>query len=212
MSRSKDAQFEITPQVLLKAYACGIFPMAESAEDPGLFWVEPELRGVIPLDDFHIPRSLRKTLKRSPFEIRIDHDFEAVIDACAESTHDRPKTWINRRIRKLYCDLHAIGHCHSVECWDGGELAGGLYGVRLGAAFFGESMFSRRTDASKVALVHLVERLRAGGFALLDTQFTTKHLTQFGAIDIPRRKYSKMLEQAVSGNADFFAWRDQGKL
>lgn len=209
MSRAKDAQFEITPQVLLKAYACGIFPMAESADDPGLFWVEPELRGVIPLDEFHIPRSLKKTLARRPFEIRIDHDFEAVIDACAASTQERPKTWINRRIRKLYCDLHAIGHCHSVECWADGELAGGLYGVRLGAAFFGESMFSRRTDASKVALVHLVERLKAGGFELLDTQFTTKHLTRFGAVDVPRRKYSKMLEQAVSGDADFFAWRGQ---
>jgi leucyl/phenylalanyl-tRNA--protein transferase len=204
---SRDAHFEITPQVLLKAYACGIFPMAESAEDPGLFWVEPEKRGIIPLDEFHIPRSLRKTLKRAPYEIRIDHDFGAVIDACAQETQDRPKTWINQRIRKLYRELHAIGHCHSVECWADGELAGGLYGVRLGAAFFGESMFARRTDASKVALVHLVERLRAGGFELLDTQFTNKHLVRFGAIDVPRRKYSKMLESAVSGSADFFAWR-----
>jgi leucyl/phenylalanyl-tRNA--protein transferase len=203
---SRDAHFEITPQVLLKAYACGIFPMAESAEDPGLFWVEPEKRGIIPLDEFHIPRSLRKTLKRAPYEIRIDHDFGAVIDACAQETQDRPKTWI-QRIRKLYRELHAIGHCHSVECWADGELAGGLYGVRLGAAFFGESMFARRTDASKVALVHLVERLRAGGFELLDTQFTNKHLVRFGAIDVPRRKYSKMLESAVSGSADFFAWR-----
>jgi leucyl/phenylalanyl-tRNA--protein transferase len=204
---SRDAHFEITPQVLLKAYACGIFPMAESAEDPGLFWVEPEKRGIIPLDELHIPRSLRKTLKRAPYEIRIDHDFGAVIDACAQETQDRPKTWINQRIRKLYRELHAIGHCHSVECWADGELAGGLYGVRLGAAFFGESMFARRTDASKVALVHLVERLRAGGFELLDTQFTNKHLVRFGAIDVPRRKYSKMLESAVSGSADFFAWR-----
>jgi leucyl/phenylalanyl-tRNA--protein transferase len=204
---SRDAYFEITPQVLLKAYACGIFPMAESADDPGLFWVEPEKRGIIPLDAFHIPRSLRKTLKREPYEIRIDHDFGAVIDACARETDDRPKTWINDRIRKLYRELHAIGHCHSVECWADGELVGGLYGVRLGAAFFGESMFARRTDASKVALVHLVERLRAGGFELLDTQFTNNHLVRFGAIDVPRRKYSKMLEKAVSGSADFFAWR-----
>jgi leucyl/phenylalanyl-tRNA---protein transferase len=204
---SRDAHFEITPQVLLKAYACGIFPMAESAEDPGLFWVEPEKRGIIPLDAFHIPRSLRKTLKRNPFEIRVDHDFAAVIDACAQSTEERPKTWINQRIRKLYRELHEIGHCHSVECWADGELVGGLYGVRLGAAFFGESMFSRRTDASKVALVHLVERLRAGGFELLDTQFTNKHLERFGAIDVPRRKYAKMLDKAVAGSADFFAWR-----
>ncbi len=208
MSRAKDAQFEITPQVLLKAYACGIFPMAESAHDPGLFWVEPEKRGIIPLDGFHVPRSLKKVLKRRPFEIRIDHDFEAVIDACAEETEDRPKTWINDRIRTLYCDLHAIGHCHSVECWADGELVGGLYGVRLGAAFFGESMFSRRSDASKVALAHLVERLRAGGFELLDTQFTTSHLERFGAIEVPRRKYSKMLEQAISAEADFFALGD----
>src|SRR4051812_48203618 len=129
---SRDAHFEITPQVLLKAYACGIFPMAESADDPGLFWVEPEKRGIIPLDAFHIPRSLRKTLKRNPFEIRVDHDFAAVIDACAQSTEERPKTWINQRIRRLYRELHAIGHCHSVECWADGELAGGLYGVRLG--------------------------------------------------------------------------------
>jgi len=206
MSRAEDAFFEITPQVLLKAYACGIFPMAESAEDPGLFWVEPEMRGVLPLDAFHIPRSLRKTLKREPFEIRIDHDFEAVIDACAQSTADRPKTWINRRIRKLYSELHALGHCHSIECWANGELAGGLYGVRLGSAFFGESMFSRRTDASKVALVHLVHRLRAGRFTLLDTQFTTEHLVRFGAVDIPRRRYSKMLEKAVQQEADFFPY------
>jgi leucyl/phenylalanyl-tRNA---protein transferase len=203
MSRAEDAPFEITPQVLLKAYACGIFPMAESADDPGLFWVEPEMRGVIPLDGFHVPRSLRKTIKRGRFEIRIDHDFEAVIDACAQATSDRPKTWINRRIRRLYCDLHAIGHCHSVECWADGELKGGLYGVKIGAAFFGESMFSRETDASKVALVHLVHRLRCGGFELLDTQFTTDHLLRFGAVDVPKRKYSKMLERAVAGKADF---------
>jgi leucyl/phenylalanyl-tRNA--protein transferase len=206
MSRAEDAFFEITPEVLLKAYACGIFPMAESAEDPGLFWVEPEMRGVLPLDAFHIPHSLRKTLRRERFDIRVDHDFEAVIDACAQSTEERPKTWINQRIRKLYCELHAIGHCHSVECWADGELAGGLYGVRLGSAFFGESMFSRRTDASKVALVHLVHRLRVGGFTLLDTQFTTEHLVRFGAVDIPRRRYAKMLERAVQQEADFFTY------
>lgn len=200
---AKDAFFDITPQMLLKAYACGIFPMAESAGDPGLFWVEPEQRGVLPLADFHLTRSLRKTLRRAPFEIRVDHDFAAVIAACAERTASRPKTWINQRIVQLYCDLHALGHCHSIECWANGKLAGGLYGVRLGAAFFGESMFSRQTDASKVALVHLVHRLSVGGFALLDTQFTTSHLQGFGAIEIPRRKYAKMLEAAVAGDADF---------
>lgn len=200
---AKDKSFEITPQILLNAYACGIFPMADSASDPGLFWMEPQLRGVLPLDDFHIAKSLRKTLRSEPFEIRIDHDFEAVIAACAQASELRPKTWISQRIQKLYCQLHALGHCHSVECWQNGELAGGLYGVRIGAAFFGESMFSRRNDASKVALVHLVHRLRLGGFRLLDTQYTTSHLLRFGAIEIPRRKYSKLLEQAVSAKADF---------
>jgi len=205
MAGHKDLLFEITPQVLLKAYSVGIFPMAESARDPGLFWVEPELRGVIPLDEFHVPRSLAKFMRGKPFEISVDRDFEAVIEACAEATPDRPQTWINQRIRKLYCQLHEIGHCHSVECRQDGELVGGLYGVRLGAAFFGESMFSRATNASKVALVHLVERLRAGGFSLLDTQFTTDHLVRFGAIDVPRAAYSRMLERAIAQNAEFFA-------
>ncbi|MFZ1813027.1 MAG: leucyl/phenylalanyl-tRNA--protein transferase [Rhizobiaceae bacterium] len=205
MSGAQDILLEITPQVLLKAYACGIFPMAESADDPGLFWVEPELRGVLPLDAFHVPRSLRKFMKSEPFEIRVDHDFAAVIDACAQATQSRPKTWINKRIRKLYNELHELGHCHSVECWREGELVGGLYGVRLGAAFFGESMFSRETNASKVALVHLVERMKAGGFRLLDTQFTTEHLMKYGAIDIPQARYSRMLEEAVQEYADFFA-------
>ncbi|MCB1456536.1 MAG: leucyl/phenylalanyl-tRNA--protein transferase [Nitratireductor sp.] len=206
MSGSQDILLEITPQVLLKAYACGIFPMAESATDPGLFWVEPEERGVLPLDAFHVPRSLQKFMRGKPFEISVDRDFASVIDACAASTIERPKTWINGRIRRLYNELHQIGHCHSVECWQEGELVGGLYGVRLGAAFFGESMFSRATNASKVALVHLVERLRAGGFVLLDTQFTTEHLKRFGAIDVPRKHYARMLEDAVVGEADFFAF------
>ena len=196
---------EITPQVLLKAYACGIFPMAESATDPGLFWVEPEQRGVLPLDGFHVPQSLQKFMRKRPFEITVDRDFSAVIDACAASTDDRPKTWINGRIRRLYTELHHIGHCHSVECWRDGELVGGLYGVRLGGAFFGESMFSRATNASKVALVHLVDRLRAGGFVLLDTQFTTEHLKRFGAIDVPKRRYAGLLEDAVMRDADFYA-------
>jgi leucyl/phenylalanyl-tRNA--protein transferase len=210
MAGSQDILLEITPQVLLKAYACGIFPMAESASDPGLFWVEPELRGIIPFERFHIPQSLRKFMRRNPFDVRVDHDFEAVIAACAQSTSGRPKTWINERIRRLYTQLHEIGHCHSVECWQDGELVGGLYGVRLGAAFFGESMFSRRANASKVALVHLVHRLMAGGFRLLDTQFTTDHLKRFGAIDVPKETYSRLLADAVAAEADFFPYEGGG--
>lgn len=210
MSGPRGVALEITPQVLLKAYACGIFPMAESASDPGIFWVEPEVRGILPLDDFHLPRSLRRRMRAKPFDIRIDTAFDAVVEACAEATANRPNTWINRRIAELYGALHRLGHCHSVECWADGELAGGLYGVRLGAAFFGESMFTRQKDASKIALAHLVERLNAGGFMLLDTQFTTDHLKRFGAIDIGREEYLELLEKAVSQSADFHALdRDQ---
>jgi leucyl/phenylalanyl-tRNA--protein transferase len=171
--------------------------MAESADDPEIFWVEPELRGVIPLDDFHISKSLAKTIRRKPFDIRFNHDFDAVISACAAETSERPSTWINGTIRQLYSTLHRIGHAHSVEAWEGDELVGGLYGVSLGAAFFGESMFSRRTDASKICLVHLVERLREKEFRLLDTQFTTEHLKTFGAIDVPKDEYAVMLDAAM---------------
>ena len=210
MSKSDDILLEITPQVLLKAYACGIFPMAESADDPGLFWVEPEMRGIIPLEDFHIPSSLRKTMRRNPFDVRIDTAFHRVIEACGEHTPGRKTTWINERIKRLYGELHLLGHAHSVECWQGENLVGGLYGVRLGAAFFGESMFSRMRDASKVALVHLVHRLRAGGFQLLDTQFTTDHLKRFGAVDIHRDDYTVLLEEAVQMDADFFPYEGGG--
>ena len=199
-----DILLEITPQVLLKAYAVGIFPMAEAADDPGLYWIEPEVRGIIPLDRFHVPRRLRRTIAADPFEIHVDRDFAAVIDGCAGAAPDRPKTWINARIRRLYGELAALGHCHTVEAWQGGELVGGLYGVRLGAAFFGESMFSRARDASKVALVHLVARLIVGGFRLLDTQFTTNHLRQFGAIDVDKRAYQHLLEEATAAEADFY--------
>ena len=195
MSGARELLFEITPQVLLKAYSCGIFPMAESADDPELFWIEPDMRGVLPLQDFHVPASLAKLVRKQPFEIRIDHDFAAVIEACAEPTALRPKTWINARIKRLYGELHGLGHAHSVECWEEGRLAGGLYGVTLGAAFFGESMFSRQPNASKIALVHLVERLRAGGYRLLDTQFTTPHLRKFGA----DRRAEKDLRPASCG-------------
>ena len=204
MTARDDILLEITPQVLLKAYAVGIFPMAESADDAGLYWIEPEVRGVIPLDRFHLPRRLARTVASDRFAIRADHDFAAVIACCAGAAIDRPKTWINARIRKLYGELFEIGACHTVEAWRDGKLVGGLYGVSLGAAFFGESMFSRERDASKVALVHLVARLKVGGFTLLDTQFTTSHLKQFGAIDVERRVYQEMLEEAIARRADFY--------
>ena len=204
MARPRGRNPGITPEILLRAYSIGLFPMAESADDPEIFWVEPELRGVLPLDDFHISKSLAKTIRQKPFDIRFDTDFDAVIGACAEQTNGRPSTWINKTIRSLYSTLHHIGHAHSVEAWDGNMLVGGLYGVSLGSAFFGESMFSRRTDASKICLVHLVERLRERGFSLLDTQFTTEHLKTFGAIDMPKDEYAKMLEKAMeSPNLSF---------
>lgn len=187
----------ITPDILLRAYSIGLFPMAESADDPEIFWVEPEIRGILPLDQFHISKSLARTVRKKPFDIRFDTAFESVIALCAEPAEDRPSTWINSTIRKLYNELHHMGHAHSVEAWEDGELVGGLYGVSLGSAFFGESMFSRRSNASKICLVHLVERLRANGFTLLDTQFTTEHLKSFGAIDIPKDDYLKLLRKAV---------------
>ncbi len=196
----------ITPQILLRAYAAGIFPMAESAEDSALYWVEPDQRGIIPLNGLRISQSLRKTVRRRLFEIRIDSDFAAVIAACAERTHDRKATWINGRIRSLYTQLHRAGFCHSVECWQDGNLVGGLYGVRLGAIFFGESMFSRVSDASKVALVHLVARLNAGGFRLLDAQFTNPHLERLGAIEIPKAEYQRMMEPLLELEADFWSF------
>jgi leucyl/phenylalanyl-tRNA--protein transferase len=202
---NRETVVEITPEVLLKAYACGIFPMAESADDPGLHWHEPDERGVIPLDGLYISSRLARTVRSDRFEIRVNRDFEAVLDGCAEPQPGRTKTWINRRIRTLYCKLHDIGHCHSVEAYEDGVLVGGLYGVSLGCAFFGESMFHRARDASKVALVHLVARLNAGGFRLLDTQYVTDHLRTLGAIEIPKVHYHKLLEAALIGEADFGA-------
>ena len=196
----------ITPQILLRAYAAGIFPMAESAEDNALYWVEPDERGIIPLDGLHVSKSLRKTVRRKPFDIRIDSDFTGVITACAAKTAGRKNTWINNRIRSLYGQLHRAGFCHSVECWQGDALAGGLYGVRLGAVFFGESMFSRATDASKVALVHLVARLNFGGFKMLDAQFLNPHLERLGAISLPKSDYQKRLEPLLDLDADFFSF------
>jgi leucyl/phenylalanyl-tRNA---protein transferase len=198
----------ITPQVLLQAYAAGVFPMAESADDPSLYWVEPEERGVIPLNGFHISRSLRKRVKQQPFEIRVDTAFATVMMKCAEQTDGRKETWINKRILSLYTQLHKIHCAHSVEAWQNGVLVGGLYGVKIGAAFFGESMFSRATDASKVALVHLVARLNHGGFRLLDAQFINKHLLQFGIQAVVKKDYHRLLEAALDCDADFETFQD----
>jgi leucyl/phenylalanyl-tRNA--protein transferase len=190
----------ITPEILLRAYAAGMFPMAESADDLEVFWVQPKIRGIIPLDRFHVSKSLAKHIRQRPFDIRINTAFEQVMKSCAESTADRPTTWINPLILTLYGELHRMGYTHSVEAWEGEELVGGLYGVSLGSAFFGESMFSRRTNASKICLVHLVDRLKERGFTLLDTQFTTDHLKTFGAIDIPRKDYEKLLDKAMQSD------------
>jgi leucyl/phenylalanyl-tRNA---protein transferase len=199
---------KITPNLLLKAYAVGVFPMAESASDPALYWVEPDERGTIPLEGLIVSRSLRKAVRQRRFEIRIDTAFDEVMHKCAEATQDRSSTWINARIRSLYGQLHVMGHGHSVECWQNGALVGGLYGIRLGQAFFGESMFSRATDASKVALVHLVARLNFGGFKLLDAQFMNPHLERLGAVPIAKAAYMERLRVAVENQASFEAFSE----
>src|SRR6185312_5431219 len=191
----------LTPEILLRAYAEGLFPMAERRDDPMLYWVSPEQRGIIPLDRFHVPHRLARTIRSGRFEVTSDRAFSEVMRSCAEPGPGRDQTWINDEILRLYAALHAGGHAHSVECWRDGKLAGGLYGVALGGAFFGESMFSRERDASKVALVRLVEGLRRGGFVLLDTQFLTKHLAGFGAYELPRPQYLGLLHQAIAQNA-----------
>ena len=193
----------LTPEVLLAAYAAGVFPMAEAADDPELFWVDPHRRGILPLDAFHVSRKLRRVLRNGRFEIRCDRSFEAVIRSCAEASDKRPNTWINNEIVRLYLALFARGAAHSVECLRAGMLVGGLYGVSIGAVFFGESMFSRETGASKVALVHLVARLRLGGYRLLDTQFLTPHLAQFGGVEISRARYHRLLASALTYGASF---------
>ena len=205
MANRENAFVEITPEVLLKAYACGIFPMAESAEDPALYWIEPDMRGIVPLDGFHLASRLARTVRTTPFTVWVDRDFDAVIEGCAAPKPDRGRTWINARIRRIYRALYERGDCHTVEVYDGRALVGGLYGVSLGRAFFGESMFHRATDASKIALVHLVARLKAGNYRLLDTQFVTPHLATFGAVEVPKRRYHRLLEDALSGHADFAA-------
>ena len=196
---------EVTPDLLLRAYRVGLFPMAETRRGNRLYWLDPEHRGVLPLDRFHLPSRLRRTVLRGPYTVTSDAGFAAVIAACAASTPGREDTWINRDIERLFGDLHHAGLAHSVECWLEGELVGGLYGVSLGAAFFGESMFSRQRDASKVALVHLVARLRLGGYRLLDTQFVTSHLTQFGTEEVSRERYRVMLAAAVDEPAQWAA-------
>jgi leucyl/phenylalanyl-tRNA--protein transferase len=194
----------ISVAALIRAYSYGVFPMAETRDDPDIMWIDPEWRGVLPLNAFHIPKRLVRTLRTTLLEVRVDAAFDAVIAACAKPARGRPKTWINDVIERSYIELHRAGHAHSVEVYDRGELIGGLYGVSIGAAFFGESMFSVQRDASKIALAHLVARLRAGKYKLLDTQFVTEHLTQFGAIEIPRGRYQDLLRPAVDARANFY--------
>jgi leucyl/phenylalanyl-tRNA--protein transferase len=203
---------ELTPDILLRAYAIGIFPMAEGREHRELHWIDPEQRGVLPLERFHLPRKLRRRIRRGDFEVRCDSAFSEVIRACAEPADNRPDTWINPAIQRLYTELHEMDFAHSVECRQDGALVGGLYGVSLGAAFFGESMFSRAPDASKIALAHLVLRLRKGGFRLLDTQFVTPHLRRFGGVEIPRQDYRSRLARAITSQARFPAEVTEAEL
>jgi leucyl/phenylalanyl-tRNA--protein transferase len=196
---------ELTPDVVIRAYCAGIFPMSEDAEDDNIFWVSPEMRGVMPLDGFHMSKSLRKAIRQSPFTVKVDTDFGAVIEACASVGKDRNSTWINATIRKVYGQLFDYGLVHTVETWDGDELVGGLYGLAIGSAFFGESMFHRKTNASKMAMAHLVDRLNAGGFQLLDMQFITDHLASLGGIEIPREDYEERLKNALQSRGDWHA-------
>lgn len=206
MNRPTDPfALEITPELIVRAYCSGIFPMAEDAEDDDLFWVSPEQRGILPLDGFHASKSLRKAMRRSGWTIRVDSDWEGIIEGCATEGRDRQTTWINATIRSVYGELFERGIAHTVEVWDGDELIGGLYGLAIGAAFFGESMFHRRTDASKMAMAHLVARLNAGGFELLDTQFLTDHLASLGGVEITRAEYEDRLSNALSRPADWSA-------
>jgi leucyl/phenylalanyl-tRNA--protein transferase len=193
----------LTPDLLLRAYAAGIFPMAESADDPELYWVDPVQRGILPLDKFHLPKRLARTVRSERFSVVCDRDFAGVMRGCAEATTERPQTWINDEILAVYVALYKSGHAHSVEAYSEGALVGGLYGVSLGGAFFGESMFSRVTDASKVALVHLTAHLLRGGYRLLDTQFVTDHLSHFGTIEISRARYRRLLAVALKTDAYF---------
>ena len=202
--RRTSENYRLTPDMVIRAYSIGIFPMASRRSDPSVHWVAPPMRGVLPLTAFHIPRRLRRALRAKPFEIHCDRRFEEVVLACAAPREGHPETWINPEIRRVFCELHRLGHAHSVEAWRDGRLAGGLYGLALGGAFFGESMFSTEPDASKIALVHLVALLMIGGFALLDVQFVTEHLRQFGAIEIPAAIYLQRLDEALRLDARFY--------
>lgn len=201
MKDSDTNTLELTPELVLRAYGAGVFPMADHAEATDLYWVDPRRRGVLPLDRFRLSRSLRRRIRKDDYRIRVNTEFEAVLDACA----DRPETWINDAIRHVFIQIHYMGHAHSVELWQGDGLVGGLYGLHLGSAFFGESMFSRITDASKIALAYLVARLRAGGFTLLDTQFTTPHLESLGAVSITRLQYQEKLSRALIRHGNFYS-------
>ena len=206
MSKSTDPfAIDITPELILRAYQAGIFPMSEDAGSPDIFWVSPEKRGILPLDGLRVSKSLRKTQRQQPWTLRVDTDFEQVITRCAEADDGRETTWINTTIRRVYGELFARGFCHTVEVWDGADLIGGLYGLAIGAAFFGESMFHRRTDASKIAIAHLVARLNAGRFELLDTQFITPHLASLGGVEIPRSDYEIRLAGALQRKGDWIA-------
>jgi leucyl/phenylalanyl-tRNA--protein transferase len=212
MTRHGAGLTEITPDLVLRAYRAGLFPMAERRDGERLYWLDPELRGVQPLDAFHLPRRLARTVLADVFQVRCDSAFAEVMAGCAAPTPGRPETWINPEIERLFSALHLMGYAHSIECWQQGRLVGGLYGVALGGAFFGESMFSTVRDASKVALVHLVARLRLGGFRLLDTQFVTEHLARFGAVEIPRAEYRRRLLLALEAPARFLAEPEPERL
>lgn len=203
---------DLSPELLLRAYASGVFPMAESHDDPTVYWVEPQERGILPLHQFHVPRSLKKVVRKGVFDVHCDRAFEQVLKLCAERSEGRDQTWINKTIYDAVIELHKMGFAHSVECWRDGKLVGGLYGISLGAAFFGESMFSRESNASKVALVHLVARLRLGGFQLLDTQFVTEHLNQFGTLEISSADYLELLDDALGHQGIFAASYGAGRL
>ena len=203
---------DVTPEVLLRAYKAGLFPMSESYDNPEIFWVDPRVRGILPIKKFHVPRRLKRTVRSERFEITINTEFKSIMEGCAASVSNRPKTWINSQIIELYTALHDMGFAHSIECWRNGLLAGGLYGIALGGVFFGESMFSRERDSSKVALVHLIARMRAGNFMFIDTQFINKHLSRFGAIAISRSEYQSLLKQAIDIKSNFHVPIDKSNL
>lgn len=200
---------EVSIELLLRAYSCGIFPMADSRDPGELYWVEPKIRGILPLERFHLPRSLRRTIKKQPFRVTVDRAFSRVIRLCGAPEAGRADTWINEEIVRVYCELFAQGHAHSIECWRGDRLAGGLYGVEIGAAFFGESMFHLESEASKVALAYTVARLKAGGYTLFDVQFVSEHLKRFGVAGVAKETYLMALQDALKRKANFYRLPDE---